>query len=245
MRSRFSVGVILIIVVLLAVSSLGSSRPSRVRFAQVGPSPTPTSLATDTPTATTGPGPTDTPTSTGAPPGPTNTPGPGGPTSRPGQGRGQGEPATPGLGIAVNRCARIEHSEGLNLSTEPGFNKQHVQIVGNDDVVFVTEGPVRSDGKWWWQVITRDGVRGWGDNDRLRVFSGACFGLSATGTPVVSPTQAAGSAANLAAVSGTPMVAQDQLPVTGAGGAALIIAVVLAGIVFIVGLLRRRMQGSV
>jgi LPXTG-motif cell wall-anchored protein len=126
----------------------------------------------------------------------------------------------------------------LSLGDGPGFSADHVQIVGVDDIVFVTEGPQRADGLWWWKVTTRVGVAGWGINDHLLPFSGECFGGAGSSAPPI-----AASPTLLSAAGTSP--GQSQLPATGAGSDGLIFAGVLVFVLLVVGLARRRSQGTI
>lgn len=242
MRGRVSVGVILLFAVLLAVTSLGLSSSPSARLDQIGP-------PTDTPTGAP-PSMTNTPVATATPVGPVPPlpTSPGSPVNTPGIGGGgkpRGEPATPSLGIAVNQCARVAHPDGLNLGAAPGFAAAHIRMVGQDDIVFVKEGPARADSIWWWKVAARDGMQGWGDNDRMRPYAGACFGLSvSTATPEGSRAAARPASSLNGSPTPTP-VGQSELPATGMDGAALIFAGALAVVVLIAGLVRRRTQGTV
>jgi len=240
MRGRLALGVVTILALLLGFSNLGLNQAPRSAFAQgVPPTFTPTSTpitGTSTPTSTatgTSP-PTATGTATGVPPGPTNTPG-AQPTSG-GAPRPPGPPATPSLGIKIDACARVVGPQGLSLGDAPGFSANHVQIVGRDDVVFVTDGPQRADGLWWWKVTTREGVVGWGINDHLLPYGGECFGIAAAATTIsTSPTPLPASVAG----------SQAQLPATGAGNDGLIFAGLLVVVLLVAGLVRRRSQGTV
>jgi len=246
MRGRFPLGVILILALLLGLSSLGLNAPPRAALAQftlpvtdtptpTGPTPTDTAtIITDTPTSTqTASAPTSRSTSVSASASPTE-PLPGGSppasTRRPG---GQGVPATPSLGIKANNCARVVRREGLNLGQGPGFDFGHVQIVGANDIVFVLEGPQRGDGLWWWKVVTRDGVAGWGINDHLLPETGACFGVTAVGAALAgTPTHTATRASQAVA----------QLPATGLGDTWLWFAAALVAVLLVAGFIRRRNQ---
>ena len=248
MRGRFSVGVVSIFALLLGLSSLGLNQAPRTILAQF-PTSTPTAApASPTPTATLV-SPTLTATATSAPPGPTTpppgptTPAPGGqPTTQPA--KPQGEPATPSTGIKVNRCARVVGPDGLNLGQGAGFGFGHVQIVGVNDVVFVTEGPQRGDGVWWWKVIARDGVTGWGINDHLMPHAGECFGGVAAPAVGAPPAVAAVTALpeRAAAVSTTVSSSQEQLPATGGRDDGLLFAGALVMVVLVAGLIRRWTQ---
>ncbi len=251
MRGRLSAGLVSIVALLLGVSSLGLTQVPRAILAQ-NPTATPTAtpiIPTSTPTAT-AVSPTSTATGTSLPPGPTTpppgptTPPPGGqPTAKPP--KPQGEPATPSIGIKVNRCARVVGPDGLSLNQGPGLTYGHVQTVGRNDIVLVTDGPQRSDGLWWWKVVTREGVMGWGINDHLSPYSGECFG------DVTVATASAPSAAPLLTVApgnGVEVVAtapgsQDQLPATGARDEGLLFGgALITAILLVVGLIRRRTQ---
>jgi len=239
MRSRWALGVVSVLAILLGFSSLGLTHRPGSRLEQ-GPPPTntPTPLVTNTPTNTpTTPSPTNSPTATstptatatGAPTATATTPPSGSaPTRPPGP---PAAPATPGAGIKVSACAQVVGPQGISLGDAPGFAANHVQVVGRDDVIFVTEGPQRADGLWWWKVTTRGNVMGWGINDHLTPFSGECFGLAGSAPAIATAATAAGR--------------QSQLPATGAGDVALIFAGALAVLLLVAGLLRRRGQRAV
>lgn len=243
MRSRLPISAVLVIVLLFGVSGLDLVRPARVALAQF-PTPTdilvpsPTTPATTVPTNTpTSMIPTFTPTVTTVPPGtasPQPTSPPGGQPEGGGGGRPVGPPATPSIGIAVGNCVQSVGAEGVILGSGPGFDFGHVQIVNRDKIVFVLEGPERADGFWWWRVQTSDGVEGWGINDQMFPYNGACF-ASATATTV--PATVFGAARG---TSGRV----SELPSTGTNATGLIFAGALASVLVIVGLLRRRNQGS-
>lgn len=250
MRGRLALGVVTILALVLGFSSLGLSRPPHSRTGQIVPptdTPTPTvSPATNTPTSTATTGaPSNTPTSTvtSVPPGPSNTP----VASPPAGGstpRAPGAPATPSTGIKTNACARVVGAQGLILGDAPGFGANHVQIVGRDDVVFVTQGPQRADGLWWWKVTTRDNAVGWGINDQILPYAGECFGVTGeagatASAPTPLPAQAAGATATAAPSD------QSQLPATGANSSGLILAGLLVIVLLVVGLVRRGSQGTV
>jgi LPXTG-motif cell wall-anchored protein len=129
--------------------------------------------------------------------------------------------------------------QGINLGQGPGFNFGHVQIVGRGDIVFVLEGPERGDDLWWWKVVTRDGVQGWGINDHLAPYSGACFAeaTQVSAAPTVLSGQVAGTSGSTTQTSG-------ELPATGTNAGGVIAAGVLAIVLVVVGLLRRRNQDS-
>ena len=129
-------------------------------------------------------------------------------------------------------------ARGVSLGDAAGFGANHVQIVGRDDVVFVTAGPERADGVWWWKVTTQAGVVGWGINDDLLPHSGACFGLTAaTFSPTPSP-------AARAAAMATPGGKSGSLPSTGANTGGLVTAGVLIVILAVAGLIRRRNESA-
>jgi len=245
MRDRLALGVAAAFALLVAISSLGFRPSPHSRLEQVPPSPTPTQVVISTPTSTPAP-PTSTsapPTSTSAPPTSTSTViatgVPPQPTGTPGAPpRPPGPPATPSLGIRVNACARVVGAQGLILGDAPGFNANHVQTVGRDDVVLVTAGPERADGLWWWRVATRTGVVGWGSNDQLLPQAGACFGLTtATALPTPSPTAKAG-------ITATPGGQAGSLPSTGTNAAGLATAGILILVLVVVGVIRRRTQSA-
>ncbi|HLF26777.1 MAG TPA: LPXTG cell wall anchor domain-containing protein [Anaerolineae bacterium] len=248
MRGRWALGIVTVFAVLLGFSSLGLRYLPRSRADQ-GPlpptftptftpsGPTATPVPSDTPTSVF---PTDTPSATGV--SPTATQPPGGPPAR--TPRPQGEPPRPSKGVAVNACARVTRSEGLNLGEGPGFSFGHVQIVGVNDIVFVTDGPQRGDGLWWWKVRMRTGVVGWGIDDHLVPSVGACFGLVAPTGTVVSVSPSPLPAGPVVASANTP-TGQSQLPVTGSGDMALVVAGAFVTILLVVGLIRRRSQSTV
>ena len=243
MRDRLALGVAAAFALLAAISSLGFRPSPRSRLEQVPPSPTPTQAVISTPTSTPAP-PTSTwtVTATGVPPQPTDTPGtPGTPLATgapPRPPRPQGPPATPSLGIRVNACARVVGAQGLILGDAPGFGANHVQIVGRDDVVLVTAGPERADGLWWWRVTTQSGVVGWGINDQLLPYAGACFAPpTATAMPTPSPAAGVGATA-------TPVSQSGSLPSTGGNSSGLVYAGILIVILVVVGLIRRRSQSA-
>jgi LPXTG-motif cell wall-anchored protein len=239
MRGRIPLGVTLVLALLLSLSSLGLYGPPKSILEQFA-SPTP-APPTDTPAATpaaptstpippTGVPPTDTPVATGVPP----TSVPATPAASPPP-KPRGEPPTPSRGIRVNGCARVIHPQGINLGQAPGFSAAHVQIVGQDDIVFVTQGPERADGLWWWKVTTRAGVVGWGIDDRLAPYTGVCAGSA--------PSPAS---ASVAAASATPSGSQGKLPATGGGdGGWLIAGGGLVAVLLIAGLIRRRTQRTI
>ncbi|HEY4689844.1 MAG TPA: LPXTG cell wall anchor domain-containing protein [Anaerolineae bacterium] len=250
MRGRLALGVLTVFGLLLGFTSLGLSRPPRSGVEQIGTLP-PTFTQTPAPTNTSSPTsvfPTNTPIPTatsivtGIPP---TTP----PGAQPTQGpKPRGEPATPGTGIKTNACARVVGAQGLVLGDAPGFSANHVQIVGRDDIVFVTEGPQRADGLWWWKVTTRESVIGWGINDQILPFGGECFGLTGGLTPSPQPTPL--TAVSSGAVSGVGATAtlsgtQSQLPSTGSNNNGLYVAGALAVVLLVAGLVRRRSQGTV
>jgi len=252
-RGRFPLGVVLIFGLLLGLSSLGLNQSPRETLAQFTlpatatqtPLASPTPPVTDTPTSTVEPTFTPISTSTSAPPSATTPPPGDQPTNTP---KPRGAPATPSLGIKVNHCARVVRPDGLNLGQGPGLAFGHVQIVGLNGIVLVTDGPQRGDDLWWWKVITREGVAGWGINDHLSPYSGECFGSAATAPAAgASPAPASPTAlpAKVAAVSTTAPGSQEQLPATGAGDGGLLFAGALATILLIVGLIRRRTQGTI
>ncbi len=234
MRSRWALGVVSVFAILLGFSSLGLTHLPGSRLEQ-GPPPTntPTPPVTNTPTntPTTPLPPTDTPTATatGVPTATATTPPSGSEPTRPP--RPPAAPATPGAGIKVSACAQVVGPQGISLGDAPGFAANHVQIAGRDDVVFVTEGPQRADGLWWWKVTTGGNVTGWGINDHLTPFSGECFGLAGGGPAIPAAATAAGR--------------QSQLPATGAGDVASIFAGALAVLLLVAGLMRRRGQRAV
>jgi LPXTG-motif cell wall-anchored protein len=237
-----ALGVVTVFALLLGFSSLGLSQAQRSRPGQIFP-PTPTFTQpppTDTPTIVVLP-PTDTPTPSATGVAPTDTPPPGSQPTSSRPGRPSGPPATPSLGIKVNACSRVVGPDGLSLGDAPGIRANHVQIVGRDDVVFVTAGPERADGLWWWRVTTNTGVVGWGNNDHMLPFSGECFGLiaaSATAAQAATVLPAIGSGAAAAVTPG----GQAQLPSTGIPSGGLVAAGALVGVLLVAGLVRRRSQ---
>ena len=243
MHGELALGVVTISALLLGVGNLGLNHPPRSRPEQFGTSTPTAPSASATPTSmVTRIVPSNTPippvTSTSTIP-PTAPPG-GQPTRTP---KPEGPPATPSVGIKVNACARVVRPQGLSLGDGPGFGFHHVQIVGADDVVFVTDGPQRGDGWWWWKVTTRDGVVGWGINDHLAPLRGECFGLLGSGaaTLLAPPTPLPAAAIVVAATAS----GQGQLPATGSYDGGLIVAGALVVVVLVVGLIRRRSQGPI
>lgn len=247
MHGRIQAVCLVGLILLLGLGVWSIAQPQYGVSAQGFPTPTPVpsdtpgvSTPTDTPTSII---PTMTPSSTGVLPSDT----PGGPTATPGgtaqatnTPRPRGAPATPSTGIRLNRCAQVVGPQGINLGQGPGFNFGHIQIVGRDDIVYVLEGPERGDDLWWWKVRTRDGVEGWGINDHLLPYSGACF-VETTQVvigPTVLPAQLGGASGSTAQSSG------GELPATGTNAGGVIAAGVLAVVLVVVGLLRRRNQNS-
>jgi LPXTG-motif cell wall-anchored protein len=265
MRGQIPVGVILILALLLGLSSLGLNQPPHNELAQftfpVTETPTNVGVPTDTPVATdtpTLPSPaTDTPTSTsvipptftltGVPASPTSGQPPQQPTQRSSSPNPPGAPATPSLGIKVNNCARVVWPQGLSLNQGPGLSFGHVRQVALEDIVFITGGPERADGLWWWKARALDGAEGWGINDHLKPYKDGCFGLTAaaTGTPIViGATALPGQPAQTARPTSSATASSQQLPTTGSGNEWLMFAGGLVILVFVAGLIRRRAQSA-
>jgi len=166
--------------------------------------------------------PQDTPT---PPPPPTNTPSPPPPPG----------PAAPGAGpvikykgtslvpegplpakFTINGCAQVVQPDKLNLNEEPGFGGAHVQVVGVGQQVRVLAGPVGADGLWWWKFRSPEGKVGWGVGDYAE--------------PSIAPCVEASG----------PLKALGSLPLTGAGSGWLIPGVILAALLIVVAVWRRR-----
>ena len=216
-------GLALVLVCFIALAALASD-PSAVEagngrlYMQPPPPPPPT----DTPSAPPPP-PTNTP---GAPPPPItvtpNVPPPPGP-SAPGAGpviKYKGTSLVPEgpapTKFTINGCAQVVRPPDLNLNEKPGFGEAYVQGVGVGQQVRVLAGPVGADGLWWWKFRSPEGREGWGVGDYAE--------------PSIAPCVAA---------SGAPK-SLGGLPLTGAGSGWLIPGVILAALLIVVAVLRRR-----
>ena len=249
MRGRLALGVLTGLALLLGFASLGlrSSYPPQSPPAQFLPTPTSPAPPTSTPTSP----PTNTPivpsATVAATDAPTNTPVPPGPQPTGNRGgRPEGPPPLPSTGIQTSACAQVRGAQGLILGDAPGFSAHHVMSAGNDDIVFVTDGPQRADGYWWWKVITRDSRTGWGINDQIIPYTGECFAMAAglMTTPGVQGTPIAGAAAGSSPAQSTAAASASQLPSTGSGPGALLVGGALAVLLLAAGLIRRRRHGT-
>jgi hypothetical protein len=177
----------------------------------IPPTIPPTEAPTETPIVTVPPGPSATPQTTPLTPTPKSTP------KKSGGGKGGGAPPGPS-GTPVNKgCVRSVGKDGVSLSTEPGFYQPHVQIAPVGDILYVVQGPVRTDNIQWWLLRTATGVEGWGNQDNITPDPGPCV---------------AGS-----------MQSDKSLPQTGNGvDGRLFLAILLAAMVIIIGIARRRLQ---
>jgi LPXTG-motif cell wall-anchored protein len=201
--------------------------------ATLSSTPTSTSIPTSTPTATsTTVVNTPPPASTSTLPGSTSTPivstKPPNPGGGGGGGGGGGAPPGPGNPPAINGCVRVADKNGLSLSTEPGFYQPHVQVVPHNEVLLVIDGPQRADQIWWWRLRTTQGVEGWGNQDLI--------------TPDVGPCAPVG----LSQIAATPQIIStgQQLPKTGSGFEGWFLGGLLAAVLVLAGMLRRKFQAE-
>jgi len=170
------------------------------------------------------------------PPPPTNTPS--GPPPPPGETPSPPPPpgpAAPGAGpvikykgtslvpegplptkFTINGCAQVVRPDKLNLNEEPGFGGAYVQVVGVGQQVRVLAGPVGADGLWWWKFRSPEGRVGWGVGDYAE--------------PSIAPCVEASG----------PLKSLGGLPLTGAGSGWLIPGVILAALLIMVAVVRRR-----
>ena len=118
--------------------------------------------------------------------------------------------------FTINGCAQAVRPDKLNLNEEPGFGGAYVQVVGVGQQVRVLAGPVGADGLWWWKFRSPEGKVGWGVGDYAEPSIAPC--VEASGSP-----QSLGG-----------------LPLTGAGSGWLIPGVILAALLIVVAVWRRR-----
>jgi len=206
-------GFALVLVCFIALATLALG-PSAVEAGNGRMQPPPPPPPTDTPSAPPPP-PTNTPSAPPPPP-------PAGP-SAPGAGpvvKYKGTSLVPEgpapAKFTLNGCAQVVRADKLDLNEEPGFGGAHVQVVGVGQQVRVLAGPVGADGLWWWKFRSPEGREGWGVGDYAE--------------PSIAPcVEAKGSLKSL-----------GGLPLTGAGSGWLIPGVILAALLIVVAVLRRR-----
>jgi len=124
-------------------------------------------------------------------------------------------PGVPPAKFKIGSCAQVVRPSGLDLFTGVGFDSGYLIGVPVSQQVRVLAGPVGADNLWWWQFRSPDGKNGWGVSDYAEPSAGPCVG-------------------------GGSVLSLGSLPLTGAGMGWLIPGVVLALILIVAAVLRRR-----